>query len=54
MAAKKAAAARRVAEEIARQEKELNEWLDFCDETETSGKGLCVVLCMNRLPSPDA
>ena len=38
MAAKKAAAARRVAEELARQEKELNEWLDLCDETETSGK----------------
>jgi len=38
MAAKKAAAARRVAEELARQEKELNEWHELCDETDTSGK----------------
>jgi len=37
MAAKKAEAARRVAKELQRQETELNEWLEFCDDTDTSG-----------------
>jgi len=37
MAAKKAQAARRVAKELQRQETELNEWLEFCDDTDTSG-----------------
>ena len=36
-ASKKAEAARRVAQELARTDKELHEWLNHCDDTETTG-----------------
>jgi len=38
MAARKAAAARRVAAELERSKKELDEWLEFSDDTEKSGR----------------
>jgi hypothetical protein len=44
MAAKKLEAERRVQEELDRQKKELDEWLDFCDETETTGL-VCMPPC---------
>jgi hypothetical protein len=51
MAAKKLEAKRRVQEELDRQKKELDEWLELCDETETTG---LVLLALFFIPVPDS
>ena len=48
MAAKKAAAERRIREELGRQEHELAQWLDLCDQTETTGAAPASALFVSR------
>ena len=53
MAAKKAAAERRIREELGRQEHELAQWLELCDQTETTGADPAS-LCSNGFQSHTA